>query len=750
MFAKLRRACWLLVLLVCLGAGWAQRAPEAQAAPGAKTEKAKKPAAANKKPAASKAGKKPAAAANKKAAKKPGAAADKKAGKKGAAKKGAAKKGQGKTKAAARKPVPPAVSRAMRQAQALAAAIKSPPIGDARIRMARRAFYDSNTALLVHLERNHKDGHPLQMYVTMWRILDAMRQGNSSDAQVRQFLNKHPNTAAGEYLRGEWLKQLAKDGLWQTFLAELGGMQQPLSRELRCLHWQAQMAAGEDGRRAVLPEVMAVWMEEVREVKSCDEVFTDFAAWQGTPTEARWARFRRMVDSPRPQEAAEILARMPDGGARARDAYVVMLRQPAGYLDKPPADFEKTRAGREVVMAAMVRLAREDALAAHARLKKLGSRLSGAERAAVYASLGMHGAQSHLPQAAQWFDEAGVALMFSAQRAWRVRAFLRNGDWAGVGRTIAMMPEDEQNEPVWMYWRARSLAEQGQPESAKILWEHLRGDTSFYGLLAANELGETFSAPKPSPVVADEALMASAKADPSLSRALTLLRLDMRAEGLREWAWGVRRVHATPFLLAAAQLAADAGFYDRAIYTAERIDSPRAFSLLYPRPYRQLIEPQAREQGLDPGWVYGLMRQESRFMAPAQSPVGAQGLMQVMPATGQWVANKIGMTDYTAARLREPRTNVQIGVNYMRIVQEGSGGQEVLTSASYNAGPGRARRWRAARALDGAVYTETIPFNETRDYVRKVMTNATIYAAQIEGKPQSLKKRLGTVPPAGQ
>lgn len=747
MFVVVRRAlCWL-VLLVLLGGAWVQLAPVAQAAQGAKTEtKAKKTATANKKAAAKpKAGKKPAASANKKAAKKSGAAAGKKS-----AKKGAAKKGQGKAKSAARKPVSPAVSRAMRQAQALAAAIKSPPVGDARIRMARRAFYDGNTALLVHLERNHKDGHPLQMYVTMWRILDALRQGNSSDAEVRQFLTRHPDTAAGEYLRGEWLKQLAKDGLWKTFAAELPGMRQPLSRELRCLQWQAQMAEGEAGRRAVLPEVMAVWMEEVREVKSCDEVFTDFAAWRGTPTEARWGRFRRMVDSPRPQEAAEILARMPDGGARARDAYVVMLRQPTGYLDKPPADFEKTRAGREVVMAAMVRLAREDALAAHARLKKLGARLSEAERASVYASLGMHGAQSHLPQAAQWFDQAGVPLMFSAQRAWRVRAFLRNGDWAGVGRAIAMMPEEEQNEPVWMYWRARSLAEQGQPESAKILWEHLRGDDSFYGLLAANELGETFSAPKLAPVVADEALMASAKADPSLARALTLLRLDMRAEGLREWAWGVRRKHATPFLLAAAQLAADAGFYDRAIYTAERTDSPRAFALLYPRPYQQLIEPQAREQGLDPGWVYGLMRQESRFMAPARSPVGAQGLMQVMPATGQWVANKIGMTGYTAARLREPRTNVRIGVNYMRMVHEANGGQEVLTSASYNAGPGRARRWRAARPLDGAVYVETIPFNETRDYVRKVLTNATIYAAMMEGKPQSLKKRLGTVPAAGQ
>lgn len=747
MFVVVRRVlCWL-VLLVLLGGAWGQLAPVAQAAQGAKTEaKAKKPATANKKAAAKpKAGKKPAASANKKAAKKSGAAAGKKS-----AKKGAAKKGQGKAKSAARKPVSPAVSRAMRQAQALAAAIKSPPVGDARIRMARRAFYDGNTALLVHLERNHKDGHPLQMYVTMWRILDALRQGNSSDAEVRQFLTRHPDTAAGEYLRGEWLKQLAKDGLWKTFAAELPGMRQPLSRELRCLQWQAQMAEGEAGRRAVLPEVMAVWMEEVREVKSCDEVFTDFAAWRGTPTEARWGRFRRMVDSPRPQEAAEILARMPDGGARARDAYVVMLRQPTGYLDKPPADFEKTRAGREVVMAAMVRLAREDALAAHARLKKLGARLSEAERASVYASLGMHGAQSHLPQAAQWFDQAGVPLMFSAQRAWRVRAFLRNGDWAGVGRTIAMMPEEEQNEPVWMYWRARSLAEQGQAESARILWEHLRGDDSFYGLLAANELGETFSAPKLAPVVADEALMASAKADPSLARALTLLRLDMRAEGLREWAWGVRAPRAVPFMLAAAQLAADAGFYDRAIYTAERTDSPRAFALLYPRPYQQLIEPQAREQGLDPGWVYGLMRQESRFMAPARSPVGAQGLMQVMPATGQWVANRIGMTDYSAARLREPRTNVRIGVNYMRMVHEANGGQEVLTSASYNAGPGRARRWRAARPLDGAVYVETIPFNETRDYVRKVLTNATIYAAMMEGKPQSLKKRLGTVPAVGQ
>jgi soluble lytic murein transglycosylase len=169
------------------------------------------------------------------------------------------------------------------------------------------------------------------------------------------------------------------------------------------------------------------------------------------------------------------------------------------------------------------------------------------------------------------------------------------------------------------------------------------------------------------------------------------------------------------------------------------------YALRYLAPFRDSVEPLAREIAVDSGWVYGLMRQESRFMMNAHSGVGAKGLMQLMPKTAQWVANKIGLKNYHPARVAELGTNVTLGTHYLKMVLTSLDNHPVLASAAYNAGPGRARRWRAEVPLEGAIYAETIPFNETRDYVKKVMSNAVYYSTLFEDKPQSLKTRLGMV-----
>jgi soluble lytic murein transglycosylase len=164
-------------------------------------------------------------------------------------------------------------------------------------------------------------------------------------------------------------------------------------------------------------------------------------------------------------------------------------------------------------------------------------------------------------------------------------------------------------------------------------------------------------------------------------------------------------------------------------------------------PFDEKIRPVAREQSLDDAWVYGLMRQESRFITSAKSNVGASGLMQLMPATAKWVAKKIGLNDFHHGKVNDTEVNVLLGTSYMRIVMENLDNHPVLASAAYNAGPGRAKRWRAEQALEGAIYAETIPFSETRDYVKKVMSNAVYYSVLFNGKPDSLKARLGTVSP---
>jgi soluble lytic murein transglycosylase len=231
---------------------------------------------------------------------------------------------------------------------------------------------------------------------------------------------------------------------------------------------------------------------------------------------------------------------------------------------------------------------------------------------------------------------------------------------------------------------------------------------------------------------------------PAINRALLLYRLDMKAEGLREWLFAIRNM-SDQELLTAAELAHAANIPDRAINTAERTVMLHDFSQRFPRPYRNDLQTHARTQGLDESWVYGLIRQESRFLADARSRVGATGLMQLMPATARWAAKRVGLPAYSPQRVADISVNLALGSFYLRHVLDDLG-HPVLATAGYNAGPGRARRWRADQTLEGAIYAESIPFTETRDYVKKVMANAWFYAHQAGLADISLKRMMGTVP----
>ena len=214
-------------------------------------------------------------------------------------------------------------------------------------------------------------------------------------------------------------------------------------------------------------------------------------------------------------------------------------------------------------------------------------------------------------------------------------------------------------------------------------------------------------------------------------------------EALREWAWAIRGMDDTQ-LLAAAELARRAGIFDRAINTADRTAHQHNYKLRFLAPFRDVFNEQARNSGLEEAWVLGLVRQESRFIASARSSAGARGLMQLMPATARWVAKRQGLRNFNLERVLDVPMNVALGTGYLKVVLEDLG-HPVLASAAYNAGPGRARRWRDTRPLEGAIYAETIPFNETRDYVKKVMSNTMYYSQLIGGKLVPLKERLGLI-----
>ena len=315
-------------------------------------------------------------------------------------------------------------------------------------------------------------------------------------------------------------------------------------------------------------------------------------------------------------------------------------------------------------------------------------------------------------------------------------------------QAINAMAPSEQRDAAWVYWKARAMQAVSKDSQdadslrglSRELLGSVAGQMNFYGALAAESLGQPVFMPvRPLPLSTAERAAAAQHA--GLARALQLIAIGLRGEGVREWNYALRGMSDRE-LLAAAQLACDNDVWDRCINTSDRTQTEIDIDQRYPTPYRKEVTARARDINLDPAFVYGLIRQESRFIIDAKSNVGASGLMQIMPGTARWTAKKIGLA-YTPELLANRDTNLKLGTAYLKLVLDEFGGSQALAAAAYNAGPGRPRKWRDGPVLEPAIWAENIPFTETRDYVKKVLSNGTYYAAILNGKPPTLAARLG-------
>ena len=578
-------------------------------------------------------------------------------------------------------------------------------------------------------------GHLLEPYVQYWRL--KARLETRDPAEIRAWLAANRDTPLSDYLRRDWLKWLGKNGQWELFNAELPALVND-DLEMICYALQARISSDS----LALREARPLWFVARVLPGSCDPLFQALVEAQHLSAEDIWTRIRLALEAGQVSLANRVGAYLPKGQAPDARALSAISGNPAAHLANAKAD-SKSRGGREATMFAVYRLARTSPQQAAAHWVKLASRFSEDERAYVWGMLGYFGAMRHDPAALDWFAQASG--MSDLQLAWKARAALRAQRWPDVLAAIEAMTPKEAEEPAWRYWRARGLKTLGRGVEATALLKPLSAEYHFYGQLALEDLGGSVQAPAVAfkPVEED---IRSIAARPGIRRALELFRLDVRLEGVREWLWAIRGLSDRQ-LLAAAEVARRNAVYDRAINTADRTVFEHDFGLRYLAPYRDQLKAAARQLDLDEAWVNGLIRQESRFIAQAKSRVGASGLMQLMPATAKWVAGKIGLKDWQWSQVTDVETNLSLGTYYLRHVLDSLDGSPVLASAAYNAGPGRARAWRDSQSMEAAIYAESIPFNETRDYVKRVMANSSYYAHNFSQQMQSLKARIGVIEP---
>lgn len=616
--------------------------------------------------------------------------------------------------------------------------------GDTAVLQARQAFAARNLANLERAARNVPADHVLSPYVEYWRLMLA---GRSEDGRMADFLARYPGSRVAETLRADWLKSLGAREAWPAYLAEYPRLLKPDGAH-QCYAYRAEWALG---NRSHLREAVALWFNGRDMPSACSPLFEQLIGAGLIGQEDIWRRIRLALDEGNPGVAKTVANALPQVQRPAATLLDRASRDPGRLLHAGQLDFRK-RGDREIALYALDQLARRSSDSAVQALRKRAPQFAAEELQAAWARLATWAARRHEPVALVWFQQAGVAVTNDFQREWWARSALRAGDWPAVRRAIESMGEATRGQPVWRYWRGRALQVGGQRAAASALFLALASEPHYYGQLAQEELGPVMqAAPVINNKMGGEDVAAIAR-HPGIARALALHELGLRNDANQEWSWTIQ-AFSDAQLLAAAELARRMEWYDRAINTAERTRELHDFELRFLAPYRELAQKAARENELDEAWVYGLMRQESRFINVARSGVGASGLMQIMPATSRWIAKQLGIKRFHPKEMQDPAKNIQFGAYYLKHVQTSLDGSPVLATAAYNAGPGRAQRWRDTRPMEAAVYIESIPFAETRDYVKKVMSNAMYYAARFGQPSVLLKDRLGTVParkmPAG-
>ncbi len=624
-------------------------------------------------------------------------------------------------------------------------------------------------------------GHPLEPWAAYWELRSRMEAASAQEVQA--FLKRFEGTYQEDRLRNDWLLLLGARKDWAAFGAELPRFRMNDDREVRCYaalieHLNQPKADAATSKKIAL-EVRKNWLAQREVDNGCQLAADTLIDAKKMPEMDAWMKARLAVDANRPKvarAAVEVVA--PDLAAQVVEIHA----NPAKYLSGRAIAAGQSK--KELVLLAIIRMAANEPEVAAATLEnKWKVQLTPEERNWAWGSIGKQAANRLSTQALEHFAKVTDDKDLSDEMlAWRARAALRavskprnEPRWPMVLASIESMSEEAQQDPTWVYWRARALAgisprmpaaptlrqaELHNERLAKVqgLYESIASPRGFYEQLALEELGRKISMPSaPAPLSPEE--KQAAKQNASLNRALYAILIGLRAEGVREWNYSTNLVNGQGQsggmldreLLAAADLACAAEVWDRCINTSERTKNEIDQQQRFPMPFREAVLQRAKEIELDPAYVYGLIRQESRFIMDAKSVVGASGLMQVMPATARWTAKKIGLVNFTPGQITDRDTNIAIGTGYLKLVLDDFAGSMPLAAAAYNAGPGRPRLWRApdgqAPVLEAAIWAENVPFAETRDYVKKVLANTVNYAALISGQPQSLKARLGFIGP---
>jgi soluble lytic murein transglycosylase len=604
---------------------------------------------------------------------------------------------------------------------------------------AESALRRGDSSAYVELKLRLQD-YPLYPYLEYEEIRGS--NGGASADRIQAFLRRYADTPLASSVRAIWLEQLARAGSWTAFL---DAYQYERPESLRCHYANALIQTGQ--RDAGFARVEELWLSPDSLPDGCTAPVASWkAAGRLTPA-LFWQRIGLAMGEGEESLARALVKPMSKADQAWVDRWVKVRKSPKTVLQQ--ADAGGPHPARDFMIADAVRLlARSDAEAALGLWETARQRHSFPADARATA-------EQRLATALVRYDSPAVAAFYErlvpragdvAIQESRVRWALAQGRWPLALQWMDALPTADQDSERWLYWRARALDASGRRDDARALYKDVAKQRSYYGFLAADRVGQPYAI-EHRPATVDRSASQSVREMPTVQRAAELLALDRVNEARREWRWLLDRAGPEE-LKAAARVAQEWGWHDQAAFTLARAAYWDDYEIRFPIVHLDTIRVSASAQALDPAWVLAVVRQESVFNPTARSSAGATGLMQLMPATARHVARKYyGEPAPDRADLIDPEANVRLGTTYLRSVLDDLYGNPVLATAAYNAGPGRVRQWMPSyRDVDADIWVELVPFRETQDYLRKVLSYAVFYEHRLGRKPTPISERM---PPVG-
>ena len=600
---------------------------------------------------------------------------------------------------------------------------------------ARAALQSGDDKGFVRLSGQIRD-YPLYPYLQYERL--TRRLTRAKDTEVQAFLEAYADTPLAERLRRRWLKYAASRQQWKRFL---NFYREPQPTTLRCYHLRALPHDPPD--REWVREALDLWLVGHSQPDACDPVFEVLYEGGHITDELRWQRIRLAFAKGRTSLAGYIARELPDEDRKWVQIWRSAHRRPAAMLDDP-ALIRDHPIAREIIVHALTRLARSDASAARDRWLETRDRyrFSPTTRDALERRIALYAAVQKRPEALEWLAALPAAVRDTRVREWQARAALQQQDWRALLDAIDQLPPELQDEREWQYWRARALEKLDRRIEAMTILDGLSQQRAYHGFLAADYLDRPYALQTAPINYSEQELQALLTKEPGLARARELFFHGMNADGRREWAALMRRLDPRQRELAAV-LAHRWGRPHEAIIAAARSSHRDDLEVRFPVLFQDTILKTADRFDLDPAWVFGILRQESAFHREARSRVGALGLMQLMPSTGRRTAKLLKQPRPSISQLLDVDRNIELGAGYLRHMLDRFDDNQVLATAAYNAGPHRVDRWLPADGVEAAsVWVDTIPYKETRNYVRGVLAFTTVYQQRLGRPVTPLFKRM--------